>query len=70
MFDGVGKLGTGRAEEFDPVVVERIVRRADHDASGQTERAREVGHGGRGQRPGKIDIDTRRGQSGFERRLE
>ena len=38
----VGKLRARAGEELDPVVVERIVRRADHDAGGQAQRARQV----------------------------
>ena len=70
LLDVVGKLRARRAEELDPVVVERIVRCADDDPGGQPERAREIGDRRRGQRTRKIDVDARRRQSRFERRLE
>ena len=65
-FDVVRQLGAGGGKELDAVVVERIVRRADHDARREPQRARQVGDAGRGQRPAKIDVDAR----GREARLE
>src|SRR5579864_1483269 len=68
--DIVRQLRTARREEFDAVVVERIMRRADHDAGGQPQRARQVGDRGRGQRTAQVDVDTGGGQPRLERRFE
>ena len=70
LFDGVGELGSARREELDSVVVEGIVRRADHDARREAQRARQVGDRRRGQRSGKIDVDARRRKACLQRGLE
>ena len=70
MLDGVGQLGAAAGEELDAVVVERIVRRADHDAGRQPQRARQIRDRRRRQRSAQIDVDARGGKSGLERRLE
>ena len=70
VLDLVGKLGAQGGKEFDAVVLERVVRRADDDARGKAQRARQVRDRGRGQRAGEIDVDAGRREAGFERRLE
>ncbi len=70
LLDRVRQLGAACREELDAVVLERIVRGADHDAGRQAQRARQVGDAGRGQRTGQIDVDAGGGQPRFERRLE
>ena len=45
------------------VVVERVVRCADHDAQVQPQRARQVGHARRRQRSRQQDVDAGRGLS-------
>src|SRR5438105_5985300 len=69
-FDGVRQLGAGRRKKLDAVVVERIMRSADHDARGEAQRARQIGDSRGGQRAAQIDIDARGGESGLERSLE
>ena len=70
MLDRVRQLQSTGREELDAVVVERIVRRADDDAGGQPQRARQIGDARCGQRPGQMDVDPRRRQPGLERRFE
>ncbi len=70
LLDRVRKLGARLGKELDPVVVERIVRRADHDPRGEAQRARQVGDRGRGERSGQVDVDARRGESRLQRRLQ
>ena len=67
---GVGQLLALRREELDAVVVERVVRGADHHAQVQPQRARQVGHAGRGQRAGQQHVDAGRGEAGLQRGLE
>ena len=70
VLDAVRKLRARLREEFDPVVVERVVRCADHDAGGKAQRSREVRDRRRGQRPGQIDVDPRGGQPRFQGRFQ
>ena len=70
VLDAVGKLGARLREELDPVVVEGIVRGADHDAGGKAQRARQVRDRRRGQRPGQIDVDAGGGQPRLQRRFQ
>ena len=69
-FHVVGELGAGRGKELDPVVVERVVRRADHDPRRQPQRARQVRDARCRQRAAQIDVDARGRQAGFQRRLQ
>ena len=65
-FDIVVQLVTIRTEEFDPVVVIRIVRGGDHDAGVGAQAARDVSHAGRGQRSDEQHIDPHRENAGGE----
>ena len=65
-----GSFAPAVGEELDAVVVVRIVRRADHDARRQAQRARQVRDRRRGQRPGQIDVDAGGGEAGLQRGLE
>ena len=66
LLDAVRQLRPRLREELDPVVVERVVRCADHDAGGKAQRSREVRDCRRGQRAGQIDVDAGSGQARFQ----
>jgi hypothetical protein len=66
----VRELLAARGEELDAVVVVGIVRRADHDAGGQPQRARQVRDARRRQRAAQRDVDARGREARLERGLE
>ncbi len=68
--DVVTQLGTRRGEELDAVVVEWIVRCADHDACRQPQRTSQVGDARRGQRAAQIDVDAGGREARLQRGLE
>ena len=68
--DASGSFAPARREELDAVVVERVVRGADHDAGGQAQRARQVGDAGVGSGPDSSTSTPAAAKPGFERRLE
>ena len=67
---GVVQLEAVGAEELDPVVLERVVRRREHRAAVVAVLAHEHRHAGRGQHPGAQRAPARRGDAGAERVLE
>ena len=69
-FNRIGQLGAGLGEELDAVIFERIVRRADDDTCGESQRAREIRYRRSGQRSGEINVDARGRQYRFERRFQ
>ena len=70
LFDLVAELATVRAEEFDAIVVMRIVRRTDDDTEVGTELLRQHGDRGRRQGPRQQHVHARGYEAGLERRLE
>src|SRR6185503_11558330 len=70
LFGGVRELKAVAREELDAVILVRIVRRADHHARGNANRAREVRHRRRRDRTAHVDVDARRREAGLERGLD
>ena len=69
-FHLVGQLVAIGRKKLDAVVIEGIVRGADHHARRQSQCTGEIGHRGCGQRPRQHHIDTGRRKSGLQCRLE
>ena len=69
-FHCVRQLRALRREEFDAVVAEGVVTRADDDARRQTQRPREVRHRGRRNRPAENDVDACGGKPCLQRGFE
>ena len=66
----IGELGTLTREELDAVVIMRVVRRTDHDASFCMKSSREVSNGRCRHWPQKHDICPRSRQARFQRRFK
>ena len=69
-FVGIRQLAPIGAEQFDAVVVVRIMRRADHDADLGAKGTREISNRRCGHRADEQDIDARRGEAGFQCRFK
>ena len=68
--DRIGELVAVRAEQLDPVVLERIVRSRNHHAEIGAERPREHRDGGRRHRSEQIDVHPDGGEAGGQRALD
>ena len=64
--NAVRELGAVTVEKLDAVVVVRVMRRADHHARRQSQRAREIRHRRRGHRPNQQHVNA----GGSETRLK
>jgi hypothetical protein len=66
-FHVVRQLGAARGEEFDAVVLERVVGGGDDHAGLQAQGAGQIGDARGGHRPGQADVDAGRGEPGLQR---
>ena len=70
VLDRVGQLQTLPREDFEAVVLKRIVRGRDHDAGIGPQTARQKGHPGRGHRPDQQHVPPHRADARSQGRLQ